>query len=448
MTTTAAPLLIEKAPPQSRFDRFDLLILAGVVAAFLIVAALPFSAKRFGDLDFHREAKAVALTVKGLKEWRTVSILRAPSPVFYYAVPYTLLSVNASEDTYWAAAFLWNAAWMAVAVLLLRRAAALLGGPAAGKAAVALAFLVPFWVYYSYGINGEPPAFLGATVTAWSWAHCIKKNRVGWMLLLWAGLTVLVLAKPGVVLAAGIAAPVAVLLWRSGQKQIAKLTAAVLVLLVVTSIASSRYMEYRWGHPTMNPQTKYLVWDLFFGSFQFRTEPWDWRFWDNTTREGSADYQSFSDTYAQIERESDRSQVPLSEAELKWVKQDFREHPFVHLKMAAVRALFMQWMQISSVEPPAFHLGLLRGRAGYWLFHLGVNFFNLLLLLLSGLFLIRRREEALALWLLWAPWVALLAFHSAIYAEPRFVFPGQPGLMILSALCLVGRRGSLWRQRI
>ncbi len=413
-----------------------MLILLGVLAAFLLVAALPFSAKRFGDLDFHREAKAIALTIKGGKLWSTVSILRAPGPPFYYAIPYTLVPIAASDNTYWVAAFTWNIAWMGVSLLLLRRAATVVAGEFAGKLAVLLAFLVPFWVYYGYGINGEPPAFLSCTVAVWAWTHCVSKGRAVWMFALWAGLTALVLAKPGVVLMGGIAVPAAVLLWRRGAKRIAKLTVAVVILLVITSIASSRYMQYRWGHPTMTPQTKYLVWDMFFGSFQFRTEPWDWRFWDQTTRQGSADYQAYSNTLERLEQESTDRQVTLSVSELRWVENDVRQHPFLHLRMAAVRALFMQWMVVNSIAPASFHLGPLRGPISYWLFHLLVNSFNLLLVVMSAIFVIRRTNDALTLWVLWAPWVALLVFHSAIYAEPRFIFPGHPGLIILASLAL------------
>jgi hypothetical protein len=233
-----------------------------------------------------------------------------------------------------------------------------------------------------------------------------------------------------------VAGPAAVLLWCRGERRIAKLTAAVLLLLVMTFIASSRYMQYRWGHPSMTPQTKYLVWDMFFGSFQFRTEPWDWRFWDKTTRQGSADYQAFSSTFERLKQDSADRQVPLSVSELQWVENDVRQHPFLHLRMAAVRALFMQWMLANSIAPASFHLGPLRGPVGYWLFHFFVNYFNLLLVVMSGKFVIQRSKDALLLWVLWAPWVALLVFHSGIYGEPRFIFPGQPGLMIIVSLAL------------
>jgi hypothetical protein len=48
---------------------------------------LPFAPKKFGDLYFHDEAKALALAVRGAGSWGEFTIHHAPAPVFYYLDP-------------------------------------------------------------------------------------------------------------------------------------------------------------------------------------------------------------------------------------------------------------------------------------------------------------------------------------------------------------------------
>src|ERR1700737_1291898 len=69
-------------------DKFDVMVLILLLATFIGVAILPFSPKKFGDLVFHREGKALALAVRGAGPWDEVRIARAPAPVLYYAIPY------------------------------------------------------------------------------------------------------------------------------------------------------------------------------------------------------------------------------------------------------------------------------------------------------------------------------------------------------------------------
>jgi hypothetical protein len=416
-------------------DRFDVGMLACMLIAYLMVAALPFSPRKLGDLEFHLEAKSLVLAMKGLAPWSTVTIIRAPSPVIYYAIPYALVRRPASDNDYWLAAYIWNAICMAIALLLLRRTAAVLGDDTTGKLAVAIAFLVPFWIYYSHGVIGEPPAFLSAIIASYGWSRYSQHGGAGWAMLAGAGLIFLILAKPGVILAAGLIIPAGYSWLRHGEHK-AKTTVIILALALAASFVCSALLKARYSRPGMTPQTKYFVWDLFFGSFQFRTEPWDWRFWDDSTRQNSNDYQAFQAELTRLKSESVRRKTPLSDLEWQWAFDDVRTHLWLHSKMAAIRAISMQVMLVNSVEPTAFHIGLIRGKVAYWFFHVIVNFFNLFLVILSIGFVVSRTKAPLSLWILWAPWLALLCFHSAIYAEPRYLFPGQVGLIIMSSLAL------------
>jgi hypothetical protein len=103
------------------------------------------------------------------------------------------------------------------------------------------------------------------------------------------------------------------------------------------------------------------------------------------------------------------------------------------MKMAAVRALALNVFLVGSQPWDEFRLGPLRGRSGYAAFHVALNLTNLFVLALAICFLAQRRSDLLRLWVFWAPWVALFSFHSIFYAEARYVFPGQPGLVILAA---------------
>ncbi len=52
-------------PARRGIDKFDLVVVVLLLATFVGVAILPFAPKKFGDLVFHREAKALALAVRG-----------------------------------------------------------------------------------------------------------------------------------------------------------------------------------------------------------------------------------------------------------------------------------------------------------------------------------------------------------------------------------------------
>ena len=82
----------------------------------------------------------------------------------YYALPYLFVSPESPKEVYWRSAVAWNAFWMLIAILLIRRTGNLLGRSLAGKMAAGLSLILPFATYYSFGIASETPAYVAAVV--------------------------------------------------------------------------------------------------------------------------------------------------------------------------------------------------------------------------------------------------------------------------------------------
>jgi hypothetical protein len=158
------------SPRVIRFDRFDVALILFVLLSYAIVHFMPFAPKKFGDDVFHVEAKAIAQAIHARNNWSELFITRAPGPVLYYAIPYSFLPADSSEDSYWLARLFWTVALMCLSVLLIRRAAAYSGDQLSGKVAAGIVLLTPFSVYYSYGIYAEPLAYLGVSLAAFGWA--------------------------------------------------------------------------------------------------------------------------------------------------------------------------------------------------------------------------------------------------------------------------------------
>ena len=204
-------------------DGFDVLAVVLLLATFAGVAILPFAPKKFGDLVIHREAKALALAVRGAGPWREVRIARAPFPVLYYAIPYMAVPSGADDDAYWRAAFIWTVIWMSISIVLVRRSGEYLGGPAVGKTAALLTLLSPFSVYYSYGILAETPAYLGVVLFTYAYLRWKSRGRElsksRWDIFFFSlGLLIFVLSRPNSVLLLLLAVLIgAVRLWRGSS---------------------------------------------------------------------------------------------------------------------------------------------------------------------------------------------------------------------------------------
>jgi hypothetical protein len=436
-------------------DRWDGAALLGLAACFVLVATLGIKASALGDLDFHIEAKALSAALRGETPWAGVVLTKAPAPVIYYAIPYLLIRHGSSDDDYWRAGVFWNALCMGVSLLLLRRAAVRVGGRTAGILAVVLTLLNPFNIYYAFGINAENPAYLGAVlmIAAWFWANGQEPTgRSAWSsaLAVSVGATVLILSRPNAALMVPLMLLGAIVLVRRGNRSgglLGRCSLLVVLALAMTRIALAQFPA-RLGD---SPQDSYLAHVMFHGSYQYRTETWDWRFWDGTRRSDSADYRHWSDELESLKREAERNNVPIASLEYQWILNDFLKNPLLRLKMAAVRVLSMHVALVNSVSRQTFKMGPWEGPAAYWTVHVAINALSLLVLACALVFAIRHAGGVWSVWPVWSPWIALLVFHAVVYAEPRYLLPARPGLIVGATGLISGilsrRRGFAARER-
>jgi hypothetical protein len=423
-------------------DGFDALLAVLLLASYVAVAKLPFAPKKFGDLDFHLSAKAISLWIHGAGPWSAVEVSKAPGPVLYYAVPYGVMPLGSSDDAYWTAALVWTVVWMTLALLLTRRACALLGGARAGRLGALLTLLSPFGVYYSYGIGAEAPAFVCSSLFTYGWCRwwIRERDRSPWRSsawwLSWLGALGLILCRPNAILLLALGALSAWWALRrqeKGARPALRFTAATVLATAATlaAVSASIVMLLPQGWQEGN-----LSHVILQGRYQFRQEPFDWRFWSKATRQGSVDHAQWQSTQDGLRALAEQRGVRPERVEWPWIAQDLRQHPWLTLRMSGVRLLALNVALVNSRGPAAFRLGPVDGRVVYVAFHVLVNGVNLGVLALAVVYLGRERGQRFVLWPLWAPWLALLFFHVATYAEPRYLFPGRPGLVVMASALL------------
>ena len=448
---TIASTQPQSATPQTArlvsrgLDRFDWACIVALLFSFVLVNRLPFGASKYGDLYFHEEAKQVAQVMHGLSSWHDIQIARAPLPVLYYAVPYFFVPPNSADEAYWQAAVAWNVLWMLFSLLLIRRSGELFGGARAGKIAAVISLVVPFAVYYSFGIAAETPAYVAAVVFTYGWTLWRKAAPPGIFkrgsLVACIGLVALLLCRPNALVVLGITCACGAGLWKRSDShsrsdlRFAAVCVGVSLLSVFLVSVSLKYLADKRG---VNLQATNFSYVLFQGSFQFRSEPWDWRNWGKATRTGSVDYNNWLNTQNELLAESAQSRVSISRLLMNWSLRDIVHHPVERLKMFAIRALALNVWVVHSTSPERFSVALLPKRMAFLLFHVFLNAIALLLPVASIWFLAKNRQAFFGYWPLWAPWLGLLLFHSFVYAEPRYRLPRQPGETLMAA-CVMAR---------
>lgn len=439
MNRTAAPACPVPSAQAPVHDRCDLLLAGLLGLLFLALLCLPASPNRFGDQDFYLEARALAAALAGRAPWQEAAVTKAPGPVLFYTVPFLALPDSAPPERYWLAAVLWSGAWTTASVLLVRRTAARLAGPAAGRVAGACAVALPLCVYYSLGILAEPPAFAGAALLAWGWTRWWRRHAFRGSLLsplaAGGGLLLLLLSRPNAALVVPLAATAAVATaWRTRSgagRGAARATGCLLVGVALAACLLQVGLGRLPGRRTAVRQHAYLSYVVLHGRFQYRAEPWNWSYWDQD-RAGTPDYDAWLATQAALETEAAAAGQSLDALRRRWIVQDHLAHPLLALRQALTRCLTLNLLVVHSAAPERFALGPIPGPVVYLAAHLLVNGCAWLLLAAAAAGLWRGRAEALNLWPLAGPWLALLLFSASTYAEPRYLFPAQPGLLVLA----------------
>ncbi len=443
---------VASGTPRARrgIDKFDVVVVVLLLATFVGVAILPFAPKKFGDLVFHREAKALALAVRGAGPWDEVRIARAPVPVLYYAVPYLVVPPGSDDDAYWRAAFIWTVIWMCVSLVLVRRSGEILGGPVVGKTAALFTLLSPFSVYYSYGILAEPPAYIGVVLLTYAYLRWksspreLSKSRTD-LFFLSAGLLTFVLSRPNSVLLLLLAVVFGAIRLRRGtgkQKLEGRFVLAAVLATVVLIGAITLSLIRRSGGVGNNSQNENFALVALQGRFQFRSIFWDFRTWPDVP--DNADFIQFNHKLTEFRRTSLQTGIPEPILRWRWIVGDFLHHPGITLRAAGVKLLALHFAFVHSLEPENFHFAFLKGVWGYALFHVAVNAFTIVLVIGSVLFAVSHRHTMLDYWVLWGPWFALTVFHVMTYAEARYLFPSRPGLVLMASAALVPRVQALF----
>lgn len=423
-------------------DAWDLGMIALLAVALGIVVLLPFGPNRLGDMDFYVEAKALAAALKGTGDGQAVAITKAPGPVLYYLLPFLAVPARSPAATFWLAGVIWSGLWMAVALLLIRRAAALLAGRSGGLLGVGLLLAVPFVVYYATGILAEPPAFLGAALFVYGWTSAWKRHEFGasgWraLLLCGGGAALLCLSRPNALPLV----PLGFLYWAVLRRSVqplwrASATAAGAVIGVTTALALGILVlaGHLPGRRPAGQQGSYLAYVVFQGRFQYRQEPWNWAYWDER-RAGTPDYDQWLNDGRQLAADAKARGISLTQARWAWIRQDWQHHPLLALRMTAMRCVTMNLAVVHSATPEAFRVGPVPGRWVFLALHAGLNAVGLGMLA-AALFALRAVPKCPMLGMLAVPYFSLLGFSALTYGEPRYLFAGQPGLAVLATLAL------------
>jgi hypothetical protein len=196
--------------PDFRFMQKHWLSVALVIvslALYSILILMPVKAKPFGDGDFHEETKVLAAFVRGEVSYENLAITKAPGPVLYYLIPYTLASADATDATRWKLAFGWTALLTTIALVMLVKAiSSSLGARTACIFSMSI-FIVPLHVYYSMGVLAEGLAFLGV---CWIMIGFLSGRVAVFYVSFTLGIVALVLARPNAGLVIPLLAAVAV----------------------------------------------------------------------------------------------------------------------------------------------------------------------------------------------------------------------------------------------
>jgi len=181
-----------------------------------------------------------------------------------------------------------------------------------------------------------------------------------------------------------------------------------------------------------SPQAGYFYYVALQGRYQFRDEPADFRFWDNTQRADSKDYQHWKQKYGELDRKIKSSRQTSGEVYRAFLIDDVVSHPWMTFRQFCTRIVYGNVFLINSIKPENFKIGPVRGAFAFTMLHIAINFVSILVFAGLGLFLFKEKNQ-LQFWPFWAVVLALIAFHGMTYMEPRYLFPSRLALYILSA---------------
>lgn len=418
-------------------NKIDFYVIVSSLLMMLVVLNLPFKAKPFGDDTFHKEAKNLALYIKGEKDYQQVTISKAPGPVVFYTVPYLIAPSKSTDTTLWNYAVVFSFLLITVSMLFIYRVCCYYFSKQVGFLALLLLLLFPIHFYYTLGILAEVPAFFSFSLGLFGWVKIKKQpnSKYAWLCFL-AGFSFLILNRPNTILFL----PVAIIsLWFILKKyrdyfETVSFSKIIISLFSIGLICLSVLMLSKkiTGDKVDSKQEELLYYVAHQGRFQFREEPIDLRYWESDVRPDSKDYQNWKKSSREL-----GELIKTSKKDYKTVYKDFLlndalQNPFWIARQFFVKIFYGHIYIINSLQPENFKILFLKGKIGYFIFTILVNIINLLILLGVFIFIFNYKKKY-KYWPLWSVLVAVLFFHGLTYMEPRYLFPSKVALVILSA---------------
>jgi 4-amino-4-deoxy-L-arabinose transferase-like glycosyltransferase len=387
-------------------------------------------------MNFHTESKNLALFLKGNVGFDKVVITKAPGPVLFYTPAYLLASENATDDQLWLYGVIFTSILMTISLLLIFKIAAAFFSKEVGLLTVLLFFLFPMQCYYSLTIAAEIPAFFSLTLAIYGWTVVYQNpDKIRGWLILNLGIWLLIMNRPNTMLLLGLLFLVIVYSYFKNTpffEKYGKKLAFTFLMVTVLSISGLQLAKRTTLHNSGENQETLFYFVAHQGRFQFREEPLDLRFWDNTNRADSKDYQNWVKSREELSAEMTRTNRSFAAVYKQFVVHDAISHPFWSIRQFFVKCLYGNLNIISKVKPEEFKLGFFVGTFGYWSFLLILNTINLLVLIGVVLFLIKEKKW-IHYWIFWGITLSLLVFHGFTYMEPRYIFPSKVALYLMSA---------------
>ena len=419
-----------------KISKLNITIIIVSTMVMFVVLNMPFKAKPFGDITFHEEAKNMALFIKGEVPFKSVTITKAPGPIFFYTPIYLLVPKDATDNLFWKYAVVFTFIIIIICMILIFKIGSSFFNEQIGLLSVILFFLFPIHFYYSLGILAEVPAFFSMTILLFGWTiiHKNIKSTKGWIFFI-LGSTFLILNRPNTILFLPISGLVVFYSFFRNKAFYSKYGLKLLFSIFMIGIFSYSVLQVSkiiTGSKSDKNQEELFYYVAHIGRFEFREEPLDFRFWESDIRPDSKDYQNWIKSTKELNSIVANTDKTYNEVYKNFLINDLIEHPLLFTRQFFVKCFYGHIYIINSVQPEKFNLFVFKGRVGYISFLLIVNIINILILIGVFIFLIKEKNK-LKYWLFFSIIIALLIFHGIIYMEPRYLFPSRVALYLISA---------------
>lgn len=433
---------------RSQNRRIYLAIIAISTVLMLVVFNLSFKVKPFGDDTFHVESKNVALALKGVVPFEEIVITRAPGPVLFYTPVYFLAPTDATDQELWLYGIVFTSIMMTLSLLLIYKTAIAFFSPQIAILALLLCLGFPIHCYYSLGIMSEAPAFIAVAVALYGWSKAYRKpgEKMGWALLV-GGILFLILNRPNALLIFGLVF-LALLYAYFKEKDFFATYAkpimvsfAIIFVLGIGTLQMARIITEKEGNPR---QENLLYYVLFQGRFQFREEPMDLRYWDNTSRAGSKDYKNWKTSFNELENRIVTNDYDFAKIYNEFLINDILENPGITIRQFFIRCIYGNIYTVNSVNPENFEVGPFKGKTVYYGFMILINTINIFIIVGVFVFLFKGKNQ-MVYWPFWSIILGLMLFHGLTYMEPRYLFPAKVPIYIFAAAGLYRFK---WIQKI